>query len=161
MADPWRESATVGSWLLLRGALHMLHRARARSCRRSDRVSTGVVAMAHASAMAHVKTSGYRASLIRARARVCRERVQVQGVGMYLMGVYPGAFVDLNSEQLAALPARRQLRVVAAGVWHNAVLVVVCAALMRLFPLLQSPLHTSTAAIGAVVQAVDQVRDGR
>jgi len=48
---------------------------------------------------------------------------------------------------------------VTAGVWHNAALVAVCVVLVRHFPLLPSPLHTSAVAIGAVVQAVDPVRN--
>ncbi|KAJ2723934.1 hypothetical protein GGI07_002312 [Coemansia sp. Benny D115] len=36
------------------------------------------------------------------------------------MGVYPGAFVEVAREELERLPVGAQLRVVCAGVWHNA-----------------------------------------
>lgn len=83
--------------------------------------------------------------------------MQVLGFGVFLLGVYPGAFVDLNSEQLAALPPRRQLRVVTAGVWHNAVLVLACLVLLWLLPTLLWPFYSSGNG-GASVYFVDPVR---
>ena len=44
------------------------------------------------------------------------------GVFSYIL--YPGAFVDLP-EHTVLLPPMNQLRVICAGVWHNAVLYVV------------------------------------
>ena len=86
-----------------------------------------------------------------------RERVQVHGFGVFIIGVYPGAFVDLNSDQLAALSPARQLRVYCAGVWHNFVLSLACVALLAAMPALVWPLYTPTAA-GATVQYITPVR---
>ncbi|KAJ2777712.1 hypothetical protein GGI15_004418 [Coemansia interrupta] len=48
-------------------------------------------------------------------------RVRLRKVGAFVMGMYPGAFVDLPREQLERQSLWTQLGVVCAGVWHNAV----------------------------------------
>ncbi|KAJ1881972.1 hypothetical protein LPJ66_011227, partial [Kickxella alabastrina] len=59
----------------------------------------------------------------------------VRSVGVFVLGVYPGAFVDLAADLLERLSVWEQLRVVCAGVWHNCVLAavvwaVVCSGLL-------------------------------
>ena len=48
--------------------------------------------------------------------------MRVLGFGMFVMFILPAAFVDLPTDQLLALRPMGQLRVFAAGVWHNVVL---------------------------------------
>ncbi|KAJ2335598.1 hypothetical protein GGI00_001276, partial [Coemansia sp. RSA 2681] len=50
-----------------------------------------------------------------------RSRIRLRSFGLFVLGVYPGAFVDLPRDKLEQAPAIQQLRVVCAGVWHNAV----------------------------------------
>jgi len=38
------------------------------------------------------------------------EQVRVNGCGYFLFIIYPGAYVDLNSEQVQMISAYRQLR---------------------------------------------------
>ncbi|KAJ1814728.1 hypothetical protein LPJ56_004771, partial [Coemansia sp. RSA 2599] len=52
-------------------------------------------------------------------------RIGMRRMGMFVLGLYPGAFVDLPREQLERQSVRTQLRVVCAGVWHNAVTALV------------------------------------
>ncbi|KAJ2006351.1 hypothetical protein H4R26_001434 [Coemansia thaxteri] len=54
-----------------------------------------------------------------------RARIRLRGFGVFLIGVYPGAFVDLPRAQLERAKASAQLRIVCAGVWHNAVTALV------------------------------------
>ncbi|KAI7820737.1 hypothetical protein BX661DRAFT_188896 [Kickxella alabastrina] len=59
----------------------------------------------------------------------------VRSVGVFVLGVYPGAFVDLAADLLERLSVWEQLRVVCAGVWHNFILAavvwaVVCSGLL-------------------------------
>ncbi|KAI8614487.1 hypothetical protein BC830DRAFT_1219127, partial [Chytriomyces sp. MP71] len=54
------------------------------------------------------------------------ERVPIQTVGLFLEVIYPGAFVQLSSTALSHLRPSRRLRIVCAGVWHNAVLATAC-----------------------------------
>ena len=81
----------------------------------------------------------------------------MHGFGVFLVGVYPGAFVDLNSEQLSALPPARQLRVYFAGVWHNFVLAALCLGVLATLPTLLWPFYGVPAA-GATVHYVLPVR---
>ncbi|KAJ2801453.1 hypothetical protein H4R20_003664 [Coemansia guatemalensis] len=54
-----------------------------------------------------------------------RANVHMRRAGVFLAAIWPGAFVELSRRQLdrAALGAR--LRIVCAGVWHNAITAVV------------------------------------
>ena len=47
---------------------------------------------------------------------------------MYIL--YPGAFVDISPRALAAMTPLQQLKVICAGVWHNAVLFVLAWAFL-------------------------------
>ncbi|KAI1314393.1 Membrane-bound transcription factor site-2 protease [Mortierella claussenii] len=51
-----------------------------------------------------------------------REKTGVSSTGIFLYILYPGAFVDISSRALAIMSPLQQLRVMCAGVWHNAVL---------------------------------------
>ncbi|KAF9195676.1 Membrane-bound transcription factor site-2 protease [Haplosporangium sp. Z 11] len=51
-----------------------------------------------------------------------REKIQVSSTGIFLYILYPGAFVDISSRAMAIMTPLQQLRVICAGVWHNAVL---------------------------------------
>jgi S2P endopeptidase len=50
------------------------------------------------------------------------EGVPIQSSGMFVMYLYPGAFVNIPDQQLQALAPFRQLKIICAGVWHNLVL---------------------------------------
>ncbi|KAJ1930850.1 hypothetical protein EC988_009988, partial [Linderina pennispora] len=47
--------------------------------------------------------------------------IPLRRFGVFIMGIYPGAFVDLSKDDMDKAPVLQQLRVVCAGVWHNAV----------------------------------------
>ncbi|KAF8976671.1 hypothetical protein BGZ46_008063, partial [Entomortierella lignicola] len=53
-----------------------------------------------------------------------REKTQVSSTGIFLYILYPGAFVDISSRVLAIMSPLQQLRVICAGVWHNAILFI-------------------------------------
>jgi S2P endopeptidase len=55
---------------------------------------------------------------VAAAALECR----LNSVGFFLAFIAPGVFVDMNRDDLLALPPLDQLKVYAAGAWHNAVL---------------------------------------
>ena len=70
-----------------------------------------------------------------------RENVKVQGFGLFVMGVYPGAFVDLYTDHLMSISPMRQLRIYCAGIWHNFILVLLALAVYYCLPLLMMPLY--------------------
>lgn len=77
------------------------------------------------------------------------EMVRINGWGMFLLLVYPGAYVDLHSDHLALISAKRQLRIYCAGVWHNLVLALCGIVAFLLLPILLMPLYSK--GVGAVV----------
>ena len=77
------------------------------------------------------------------------EMVRINGWGMFLLLVYPGAYVDLHPDHLALISAKRQLRIYCAGVWHNLILALFGIATFFLLPVILMPLYSK--GIGAVV----------
>ncbi|UYV67335.1 MBTPS2 [Cordylochernes scorpioides] len=76
-----------------------------------------------------------------------REHLKIQGSGILVLGIFPGAFVELLTEQVALLTPWKQLLVFCAGVWHNVVLALAALGLIWCLPLVVSPayFHLDTA----------------
>jgi S2P endopeptidase len=85
---------------------------------------------------------------------LCREHIPVLAVGLNFYGIYPGAFVDLSANALQAVSARKRLRIVCAGVWHNLILAVLGAMLLSILPSLYSPFYQSIEGEGVVVTGI-------
>nr|CAD7454868.1 unnamed protein product [Timema tahoe] len=83
-----------------------------------------------------------------------REDVHISGMGLMLVVICPVAYVQLNSEQLEALPPRRQLRVLCAGVWHNIMLSVLAALMLLVLPLVLYPFYD--VGNGVFVQHIEK-----
>ncbi|KAM9337786.1 membrane-bound transcription factor site-2 protease isoform 2-T2 [Symphorus nematophorus] len=83
-----------------------------------------------------------------------REQVRVNGFGMFVFVVYPGAFVDLFTTHLNLISPTQQLRIFCAGVWHNFVLCVAALAFLFLLPLFLFPVYSTGG--GALVTEVVQ-----
>lgn len=71
------------------------------------------------------------------------EQVRVNGFGVFLFLLYPGAFVDLHTDHLSVISPKRQLRIYCAGVWHNVVLVLYAVLLFWCLPFLLSPFYST------------------
>jgi S2P endopeptidase len=80
------------------------------------------------------------------------EQVRINGFGLFLMFLYPGAFVDLHPDHLAVISPLRQLRIYCAGIWHNIILTLSVAVLFFSLPYLSLPFYTTGQ--GAVVTSV-------
>lgn len=83
-----------------------------------------------------------------------REQVRVNGFGMFIFVVYPGAFVDLFTTHLNIISPTQQLRIFCAGVWHNFMLCVAALGFLFLLPVFLFPVYTTGA--GAFVTDVIQ-----
>ncbi|KAI7865486.1 hypothetical protein BDF14DRAFT_1875560 [Spinellus fusiger] len=53
------------------------------------------------------------------------EKVPIQSAGVFFYYLYPGAFVNVPDQPLQLLSPFRQLKIMCAGVWHNALLYLV------------------------------------
>jgi len=67
----------------------------------------------------------------------------VNGFGIFLLVLYPGAFVDIATDQLLSLSPWQQLRIFCAGVWHNFIIVVVAVVILVSLPTLLAPFYVS------------------
>uniref|UniRef100_A0A3Q1EVV9 Membrane-bound transcription factor site-2 protease n=1 Tax=Acanthochromis polyacanthus TaxID=80966 RepID=A0A3Q1EVV9_9TELE len=83
-----------------------------------------------------------------------REQVRVNGFGMFVFVVYPGAFVDLFTTHLNLISPAQQLRIFCAGVWHNFVLCVAALAFLFLLPVFLFPMYSTGG--GALITEVVQ-----
>ncbi|XP_062841539.1 membrane-bound transcription factor site-2 protease [Trichomycterus rosablanca] len=81
-----------------------------------------------------------------------REQVRLNGFGMFMFVIYPGAFVDLFTTHLNLISPVQQLRIFCAGVWHNFMLCVVAVCFLLLLPFLLFPVYYTGA--GALVTEV-------
>lgn len=125
----------------------------------------------------HSRASGIVALLVAAaasiilheygHARAARQHgLQPSSVGtILLLGAVPvGAYVKLENDDLAALPQYQRLSVVCAGVWHNAVLVVIASLVAnagwgtRTSPVFGLLGYQDLAEQGVVVHSVTSVR---
>ena len=79
----------------------------------------------------------------------------MKGFGVFLLILYPGAFVDMATDQLLSLSPWQQLRIFCAGVWHNFIIVVVALLIVMSLPTLLSPFYVSGQTI--LVTALTEV----
>jgi len=80
--------------------------------------------------------------------------IKVTGFGCFLALVMPGAYVNLDEDIIDFVPARKRLRVFAAGPYHNGLLSLLCEATRRLLPLLLLPAYTRLGERGVAVTSV-------
>ncbi|OQR73327.1 membrane-bound transcription factor site-2 protease-like [Tropilaelaps mercedesae] len=79
-----------------------------------------------------------------------KEGVRINGVGAFVVVVFPGAYVDLPLDPLTTLPPWRRLRILCGGVWHNLVIAAGAWALLTANPVLLSPLYRAGVAVVSV-----------
>jgi S2P endopeptidase len=86
---------------------------------------------------------------------IYRENVRVNGFGLFLLILYPGAYVDLSTEHLQIVSPLRQLRIYCAGVWHNFVIVIFALIVIFLLPIILVPFYSTGSAV--VITQVSEV----
>ncbi|GAB1599416.1 membrane-bound transcription factor site-2 protease-like [Argonauta hians] len=83
-----------------------------------------------------------------------REQVHVNGFGFFILILYPGAFVEMSSDNLQMLRPLRQLRIYCAGVWHNFIIVLIALIVLMLLPIGLMPFYTTgnSVVVSSVVK---------
>ena len=89
------------------------------------------------------------------------EMVRINGWGVFLLLVYPGAYVELHPDHLTLISATRQLRIYCAGVWHNLVMALCGIAVFLMLPVLLMPLYTKGAGAVVLYLPEDSVLHGK
>ena len=56
------------------------------------------------------------------------------GFGWFILPIFCGAYVELQTDHLQVISAFRQLRIYCAGVWHNCISALIAAGLYFLLP---------------------------
>ncbi|KAL6076954.1 Membrane-bound transcription factor site-2 protease [Balamuthia mandrillaris] len=78
----------------------------------------------------------------------------IEGSGVFLFFLYPGAFVDIKDSVFVQLSKWKQLKIFCAGAWHNVVVGIVCLLLLWFLPLVLSPFYSTGG--GVVVSYVSK-----
>ncbi|KAL2914659.1 diphosphomevalonate decarboxylase [Polyrhizophydium stewartii] len=83
--------------------------------------------------------------------------VPMLSCGVFLLIVWPGAFVQLDDKSLARRTPSERMRISSAGIWHNVVLAVAASAAIRALPTLLAPAYANARIqpMGVVVVQVD------
>uniref|UniRef100_A0A0K0CWX2 Membrane-bound transcription factor site-2 protease n=1 Tax=Angiostrongylus cantonensis TaxID=6313 RepID=A0A0K0CWX2_ANGCA len=79
--------------------------------------------------------------------------IRVNGFGLFLLGLYPGAFTDIDQESLRRSHPRNRLEVFGGGIWHNLVLAGIAYLIFIWTPYILSPLFGQGQ--GVTVTGVD------
>ncbi|EYC04570.1 hypothetical protein Y032_0087g2087 [Ancylostoma ceylanicum] len=79
--------------------------------------------------------------------------VRVNGFGVFLLGLYPGAFTDIDPDSLRRSHPRHRLEVFGGGIWHNIVLAGVAYLMFLWTPYFLSPFFSQ--GHGITVTGVD------
>lgn len=81
-----------------------------------------------------------------------REQVRVNGFGVFIMFIFPGAYVDLCSDHLQIISPIRQLRIFCGGVWHNLVLVLAAVLIIQAHPYFLQTFFNKNAYVASINQ---------
>ena len=79
----------------------------------------------------------------------------MMGFGWFVMPIFCGAYVELQTDHLQVVSAIRQLRIFCAGVWHNCVSALMAVSLWWCLPYFYVLLYSTKS--GAVVSDVFKV----
>lgn len=85
------------------------------------------------------------------------EQVRLNGFAVFLFLLYPGAYVDLQSDHLKLISPKRQLKIYCAGSWHNIIIALAALALLHYQPLLLSPFYSMGKGVSVTSVAKDSV----
>lgn len=86
---------------------------------------------------------------------IYRENVRINSFGVFILFLYPGAFVELHTDHLEVISPLRKLRIFTAGVWHNVVLALVGYLGLCSIPYMVLPLFHLES--GVAVTWIDEV----
>lgn len=62
------------------------------------------------------------------------ENVSVSNFGVFMFGIYPGAFTELDNDSLEAASLYRRLKIYCGGIWHNLCVAFFAVACLSIMP---------------------------
>lgn len=69
--------------------------------------------------------------------------VRLNGFGVFVFALYPGAFTEIETETLNRLSCAQKLRIFSAGIWHNITLAIIGLFILWLAPFFLMPFFTT------------------
>ena len=82
--------------------------------------------------------------------------MRINSFGVFILFLYPGAFVELHTDHLEVISPLRKLRIFTSGVWHNVVLALLAYLGLCSIPYMILPLFRLES--GVAVTWIDEVR---
>uniref|UniRef100_A0AC34H026 Membrane-bound transcription factor site-2 protease n=1 Tax=Panagrolaimus sp. ES5 TaxID=591445 RepID=A0AC34H026_9BILA len=73
--------------------------------------------------------------------------VRVTGFGIFIYGIYPGAFTEIDTDELERATSAQKLRIYSAGIWHNLILALLGYFVYISIPVLCLPLFHTGAGV--------------
>uniref|UniRef100_A0A914QAN9 Membrane-bound transcription factor site-2 protease n=1 Tax=Panagrolaimus davidi TaxID=227884 RepID=A0A914QAN9_9BILA len=73
--------------------------------------------------------------------------VRVTGFGIFIYGIYPGAFTEIDTDELERATSAQKLRIYSAGIWHNLILALLGYFVYISIPFLCLPLFHTGAGV--------------
>ncbi|KAF7635512.1 Peptidase_M50 domain-containing protein, partial [Meloidogyne graminicola] len=73
--------------------------------------------------------------------------VRVTGLGFFVFAIYPGAFTEVEPNELDRCSYAQKLRIYGAGVWHNIILAIVGLFFLLLIPIIFKPFYSNNAGV--------------
>uniref|UniRef100_A0AC35F688 Membrane-bound transcription factor site-2 protease n=1 Tax=Panagrolaimus sp. PS1159 TaxID=55785 RepID=A0AC35F688_9BILA len=73
--------------------------------------------------------------------------VRVTGFGIFIYGIYPGAFTEIDTDELERATSAQKLRIYSAGIWHNLILALLGYFVYIFIPFLCLPLFHTGAGV--------------
>lgn len=129
-SDPRSNSASIRAWLLL----YLISHHRTVACMMPNIIK---------------QEAGHAISAL-------TENISISSTGLFIMGIYPGAFVQLDQIAMRMLHPLRKLRIICAGVWHNIVLSLLAYLALYSLPLLLLPAYTNFCSPDARNDTIQQ-----
>ncbi|MFH4974321.1 hypothetical protein AB6A40_001030 [Gnathostoma spinigerum] len=73
--------------------------------------------------------------------------IPVDGFGVFILAIYPGAFTEIESDALARATCAQKMRIFGAGIWHNLILSLTGFLVLQSLPLLMYPLYDQSGGV--------------
>ncbi|KAH7724562.1 Protein Y56A3A.2 [Aphelenchoides avenae] len=73
--------------------------------------------------------------------------VRLNGFGVFLFAVYPGAFTEIETDELNRSSCAQKMRIFCAGIWHNLVLAFIGILLLWALPYVLMPMYATGSGV--------------
>lgn len=73
--------------------------------------------------------------------------IRLNGFGVFVFAVYPGAFTEIETNELMRSSTAQKLRIFSAGIWHNIILALLGVLILWCAPFCFIPFYESGSGV--------------